>query len=217
MGDSTKRIPQPVVKRLTRYLTQLQALLERGDEWVSSDELADAMGLSSSTVRQDISHLDFSGISKRGYATQGLADVLMRVLGADSPVNVVIVGAGNLGRALALHGNFSRSDIHICAVFDADPKVVGSRIGSIKVRPMRDLPKVVQANNVGIGIIAVPGASAQTVADHLIAAGVAGLLNLASTHILAPRDVAVVDTRILASLRELCYAIKVAPRGKSRT
>jgi len=165
------------------------------------------LGLTSSTVRQDLSHLDFSGTSKRGYETEGLFRVLVGVLGADKPWNMVVVGAGNLGRALALHEEFSRRGFHIRGIFDADPGKVGRKLGSLTVRRMDELPVLVPEWGVEMGIIAVPATAAQDVADRLIASGVRGLLNLALTHITVPQDVAIIDSRIVASLLELSHLV----------
>ena len=108
MTNTTKAVPAPVLKRLTDYYATIQGLRAEGVEWVSSSEVADALGLTSSTVRQDLSHLNFAGVSKRGYETSGLETALARALGADKIWNMLVVGAGNLGRALALHQAFRR-------------------------------------------------------------------------------------------------------------
>ncbi len=114
----SKAIPPSVVRRLTKYLTQVQSLIAKGSEWVSSRDLADGLGLTSSTVRQDLSHLDFSGISKKGYEVCKLQKVLKGVLGADQEWKTVVIGAGNLGNAIALHGELLRRGFVICAIFD---------------------------------------------------------------------------------------------------
>ena len=201
-------MPDSVVRRLSRYLMMVQRLSQQGAEWVSSLELAEALGLTSSTVRQDLSHLDFSGISKRGYSTTGLAASLARALGADREIPVVVVGAGNLGRALAQHEEFGRQGFKICGIFDRDARLVGERVGAHTVREIKDLPAVMSSGGVEIGIIAVPPGAAQEVADRLIMAGVRGLLNMTTAHILVPGKVSVVDARIVACLQELTYAIK---------
>jgi redox-sensing transcriptional repressor len=207
------RIPLSVVRRLPKYLTQAQRLCQAGVEWVSSKDLAEALGLTSSTVRQDLSHIDFRGISKRGYSTAGLEASLAQTLGADHEVCCVVVGAGNLGRALALHEEFLRQGFKICGIFDNSPALIGKRVGRLVVQPVQELPGVVCGQDVDIGIVAVPHVSAQQVADHLILAGVRGLLNLTTAHIVVPRKVAIVDARILANLRELAYAVKmIEPR-----
>lgn len=204
------RIPASVVRRMPKYLTHAQQLRQAGMEWVSSSELADALSLTSSTVRQDLSHIDFSGISKRGYSTAGLEAALASTLGADHEICCVVVGAGNLGRALALHEEFLRQSFKICAIFDSNTALHGKRVGKLVVQGMDELPGVVCGLDVDIGIVAVPPEVAQQVADRLILAGVRGVLNLTTAHLVVPRNVSVVDARILASLRELAYAVKIS-------
>jgi redox-sensing transcriptional repressor len=202
-------IPGPVVRRWPRYLTHLQWLRRSGVEWVSSSQLGEALGLTSSTVRQDLSHLDFHGVSKRGYSTAGLEATLAAAFGADQEIACVVVGAGNLGRALAQHEEFYRQGFKICGVFDNNPAATGKRVGKLVVQEMSELSGVVCGQDVDIGIVAVPYAAAQQVADQLIMAGVRGLLNLTVAHLVAPKKVAVVDARFLASLRELAYAVRI--------
>jgi len=208
-------IPPAVLQRLPRYLAQVQILCARGVTWVSSAELADKLSLTSSTVRHDLRHVEFSGISKRGYETAGLRAALERMLGADVSWNVAVVGAGNLGRALALHEEFVRRGFIISALFDSDKKKIGRRFGQLKVRGMDQLPQTIVQNKIDIGVIAVPASAAQRVADLLIASGIRGLLNLSSTHIIAPRQVPVVDARIVASLQELAHLIRIRGREGS--
>jgi redox-sensing transcriptional repressor len=201
-------IPPSVIKRMTKYLAYVQGLNAAGVEWVSSSELADTLGLTSSTVRQDLSHVDFSGTSKKGYETQGLEAELVRVLGTDLTWRTIVVGAGNLGRALVLHEDFAERGFDICGIFDSDKRKVGTAVGHLNVQNMDELAGTIRSKNVRIGVIAVPASVAQNVAHLLIAAKIRGLLNLALTHITAPKSVAVVDARIAASLMELSYAIK---------
>jgi redox-sensing transcriptional repressor len=210
MLNSKKAIPPSVVKRLPRYFACVQALCAEEVEWVSSTELADQLGLTSSTVRQDFSYFDFSGISKRGYETRGLQKMLSAILGADTQWKVVVVGAGNLGHALALHEEFARRGFHIVGIFDSDAEKVGLAIGALTVQPMAELSSVVSEAGVEMGIVAVPAIAAQSVADLLVKAGVTGLLNMALTHVVAPKPVAVIDSRIVASLLELSYAVSLA-------
>lgn len=204
-----ERIPPTVVRRLPKYLAHAQRLRQAGVEWISSAEIGEALGLTSSTVRQDLSHIDFYGISKRGYSTAGLEASLAQTLGADHEICCVLVGAGNLGRALAQHEEFARQGFRICGVFDASPAVIGKKVGKLVVQSMADLPGVVCGQDVDIGIVTVPHTAAQRVADQLILAGVRGLLNLTSAHLIVPKKVPVVDARVVASLRELAYAVKV--------
>lgn len=203
-----KHIPNAVIKRLTKYLTCVQDLLSQGEEWVSSHELAEILSLTSSTVRQDLTYIDFSGISKKGYECRTMITVLSRLLGADIKWNVVVVGAGNLGKALALHEEFARRGFNICGIFDVDKNKIGEKVGKLVVRNLKDMPKMISSHDVDIGIMAVPSMAAQNVADLLIASGIKGLLNLSLTHIIVPRKVAIIDSRVIASLMELTHSIK---------
>jgi redox-sensing transcriptional repressor len=204
------KIPVAVVRRMPKYLTQAQYLRQEGVQWVSSLALAETLGLTSSTVRQDLSHIDFQGVSKRGYSTVGLEAALARTLGVDRDITCILVGAGNLGRALALHEGFGRQGFKIVGVFDSSPAVVGKKVGRFTVRPMSSLVAVVADQNVEIGILSVPHEAAQAVADQLILSRVRGLLNLTAAHLRTPAAVPVVDTRVLSSLRELAYAVRSA-------
>jgi redox-sensing transcriptional repressor len=208
-------LPPAVVPRLTKYLALIQQLSSEGVQWVSSQDLADALGLTSSTVRQDLSHVDYSGISKRGYETTGLEKVLAGILGADREWKTVVIGAGNLGMALARHEEFLRHGFTMCGVFDSDEKKIGRKVGRLTVRGMRDLPAFVGSEMVQVGVLAVPASAAQSCADLLIASGIKGLLNLSLAHLIAPRTVAVMDSRMIASLIELTHAITLRQNPSS--
>lgn len=210
---SIARIPGAVVRRLPKYLTQAQQLRQQGVEWVSSADLAETLGLTSSTVRQDLSHIDFQGISKRGYSIIGLETALARTLGVDRDLVCVLVGAGNLGRALSLHEEFGRQGFKFVGVFDNHPSVIGKKVGRFVVQDVTELATVVRDQKVELGIVSVPHEAAQFVAGQLIQAGVRGLLNLTTAHLIVPETVAVVDARVLASLRELAYAVRSQPGG----
>jgi len=206
-------IPNPVIRRLPKYLVHVQELREEGVAWASSQEIADALGLTSSTVRQDLSHMDLKGISKKGYDTGQLEAVLRQVLGADMVHRVVIVGAGHLGRALAEHGAFAQRGFEICGLYDRDESLFGRTYGQVEVQSIEDLPRVTRQVKIDIGLIAVPSQAAQEVADVLVKAGVRAILNLAYKHVQVPEGVTVVDARIMESLQELAYALRNTPAG----
>ena len=209
--EKSSAIPNPVIHRLPKYLVHVQELREDGVEWASSQHIADALGLTSSTVRQDLSHLDLTGISKKGYETTQLEGVLRKVLGADILHQVVIMGAGHLGRALAEHGAFFERGFEIVWLFDKDESLHGRRFGDVVVHPVEKLQELLGSKGIDIGIIAVPSHAAQPVADQLVACGIKAILNLAYKHIRVPAGVNVVDARIMESLQELAYAL-----GKNR-
>jgi redox-sensing transcriptional repressor len=207
MDKLRRRLPPLVVRRLPKYLAYVQELAEQRIEWVSSHALAEQLGLTSSTVRQDFSFFDFRGTSKRGYEVAGLQRMIESVLGNNREWRMVIVGAGNLGKALVLHEDFGRRGFKICGIFDSDPAKLGQPIGVLTIQGLRELPAAVNACKATIGVIAVPAPAAQQVADLLIASGVSGLLNLALTHLSVPQRVAVIDSRIVAGLLELTHLV----------
>jgi redox-sensing transcriptional repressor len=200
-------VPIPVIRRLSHYLQYVRVQMESGQEWISSRELAEALDVTSSTVRQDLSCLDVSGTARRGYRIEELERAVLTLLGRDRHRNLVIVGAGNLGRALARHGEFERQGFTICGLFDSSPDQVGCEVGDLIVQNMGELPSAVSERDVEIGVIAVPVAAAQEVADGLVAAGVRGILNMACTHVRTPDSVSVVEARMFCSLSLLSYAI----------
>ena len=145
---------------------------------------------------------------KEGYESVLLEAVLSDVLGAGHIHRVVIVGAGLMGRALALHADFEEYGFKTVAILDVDPKIIGEAVGSVTVKPMTALGRIVKRWDVDIGIIAVPAAAAQPVADKLVAAGIRGLMNLAHTHLSIPDNIYVVEARLIARMQEIAYAIR---------
>src|SRR6185503_12923253 len=147
------RIPRPTVKRLSLYLRELETLLEKKHETISSKQLGQALGLTDAQVRKDLAFFGQFGHPGIGYKIPDLIAQLRKILGTDRQWNAAIVGAGNIGRALMPYARFRRKGFEIVAVFDSDPKVIGSVIAEHKVRPMRDLPTLVRERNILIGIV----------------------------------------------------------------
>lgn len=212
--DDRAPIPIPVIRRLSHYLQHVRVQIEQGREWISSLELAEALEVTSSTVRQDLSWLDISGTAKRGYKTADLEASVLQLIGKDRTSNIVIVGAGNLGRALSQHEEFSRQGFIICGLFDSSSRVIGKKVGKLIVQDMNELPQAVKEKNIEIGVISVPAKAAQAVADQLVSAGVQGVLNMSSAHVRTPNGVSMVEARMFSSLSLLSYAIK-ARKGAS--
>ncbi len=204
-----KEIPSPVIRRVSKYLIHIERLEEKGRKWVSSKDLADALGLTRSTVRMDVSYLRVSGVSKRGYAVEKFRKTVAKFLGVHKGCKVIIVGAGNLGRALALHKAFAQKGFKIGGIFDSDSGLLNEKVGSLRIRSMDTLSQVVRRQKIRLAIIAVPAQAAQEVADKLVQAGVRGLLNLACADLIVPNSVAVIESRIAMDLRELCCAVRM--------
>lgn len=214
---SGKNASPAMVRRLTKYLSQVQLLSAQSARWVSSSDLAEALDLTSATVRRDLMPLDCQGTANRGYEVEALVRALAAFLGADTAWNCVVVGAGNLGKALALHGELPRRGFRIRGIFDTDGRKVGTRVGELVIQPAAALPLAIRKRRVDIAVIAVPAPAAQAVADLLIVSGIRGLLNLSLTHLSVPRWVSVVDGRLVASMLELAHAIKGRrPHGENQ-
>jgi redox-sensing transcriptional repressor len=198
-------IPEATVARLPVYLRALYTLADRGIATVSSEELAASAGVNSAKLRKDLSHLGSYGTRGVGYDVEYLVYQVSRELGLTQDWPVVIVGAGNLGRALANYGGFASRGFRIAALLDADPGVVGSQIARHTVRSAADLEAVVKEHTVSIGVIATPAASAQDVCDRLVAAGVTSILNFAPIVLSVPSGVDVRKVDLSIELQILAF------------
>ena len=198
-------IPEATVARLPVYLRALYGLAERGIGTVASEELAAAAGVNSAKLRKDLSHLGSYGIRGVGYDVDYLVYQVSRTLGLTQDWPVVIVGAGNLGRALANYGGFVSRGFTISAMLDSDTAIVGSRIARLRVRHVDELETVVARHKVAIGVIATPAGSAQAVCDRLVAAGVTSILNFAPLVLSVPEGVDVRKVDLSIELQILAF------------
>jgi redox-sensing transcriptional repressor len=180
-------VPEATVARLPIYLRALHGLADEGQTTVSSEALAEAAGVNSAKLRKDLSHLGSYGTRGVGYDVDHLIAQISRELGLSRRCSVVLVGVGNLGRALAGYGGFASRGLAIDALLDADRSRVGEQIAGLTVRHMDDLPDVV--TGVSIGVIATPADAAQEVCDRLVSAGVTSILNFAPTVLSVPSHV----------------------------
>ncbi len=212
-------IPEATIARLPVYLRVLYALADRGIATVSSEELAAAAGVNSAKLRKDLSHLGSYGTRGVGYDVDYLVYQVSRELGLTQDWPVVIVGAGNLGRALANYGGFASRGFRIAAVLDVDGSVVGQQIARHRVRSAEEIEAVVAEHEVSIGVIATPAAAAQLVCDRLVAAGVTSILNFAPVVLSVPPDVDVrkvdlsIELQILAFHAQRRAVVRVADGG----
>jgi redox-sensing transcriptional repressor len=178
-SPGARRIPEATVGRLPVYQRILEELLRSGTATVSSDLLGSLARVNAAKVRKDLSLLGSFGTRGAGYDTAFLIAQIDRELGLDHTWPVVIVGIGNLGRALAHSQGFTTRGFQVCAALDTDPEVVGEQVGEVVVRHLNDLPDIVAEQAPAIGVIATPPSAAQGVADLLVEAGVRSLLNFA--------------------------------------
>ncbi len=205
-GQRTRRrIPEATVARLPVYLRILSERFESGVSNMSSEELADAAGLNAAKVRKDLSYLGSYGTRGVGYDVEFLVYQIRRELGLTHDWHVVIVGAGNLGQALAGYGGFGERGFPVGGIVDVDEAKIGTIVGGVRVRHVDELASVVRSRNISIGVIATPGTAAQDAADALVAAGVTSLLNFAPAVISAPHGVSVRKVDLAVELQILSY------------
>lgn len=210
-APSVKRgkIPEATVARLPIYYRALTQLFERGETRVSSEELAELTGVTSAKLRKDLSHLGTYGTRGVGYEVEYLRFQIAREMGLNNDWSVVIVGLGNLGRALARYGGFGSRGFQIVGLFDHDAKLIGSKLrtgkSEIEIMPATDLARVVKQLKARLGVIAVPAEVAQKVCDDLVKAGVTSILNFAPTHLSTPDGVDVRRVDLASELQILAF------------
>jgi redox-sensing transcriptional repressor len=200
-----RRIPEATVARLPVYLRILLELSDSGTVSVSSEELADLAGVNAAKVRKDLSYLGTYGTRGVGYEVEYLIYQVRRELGLTHDWPVVIVGAGNLGQALAGYGGFSQRGFPIAGLVDTDVSKVGTLIADVRIRHVDDLPAIVRAERVSIGVVATPGSAAQDAADRLVKAGVTSILNFAPFVLTVPSSVMVRKVDLAVELQILSY------------
>ena len=204
-GRRGRRIPEATVARLPLYLRSLVEVAESRTVTISSERLAEMAGVNAAKVRKDLSYLGSYGTRGVGYDVEFLLFQISRELGLTQDWPVVIVGVGNLGHALANYRGFSARGFRVVALVDADQSKVGEPVGELAVRHIDELPEIVRADNVAIGIIATPAPVAQEVADRLVAAGVRSILNFAPAVISVPTDVSLRKVDLSIELQILSF------------
>jgi len=216
---SDRHIPEATVARLPVYLRSLLEVSAQGTETISSETLAEMAGVNAAKVRKDLSYLGSFGTRGVGYDVQYLVFQMSAELGLNQDWPVVVVGVGHLGHALANYGGFGERGFPIAALVDADPALVGTRIGDLVVHDMADLDAVVREHGIAVGVITVPAAAAQDVADALVAAGVHAIVNFAPAMVTVPDDVSLrkvdlaVELQILSFYRQRLGVQGGGPRG----
>src|SRR5215218_10107621 len=183
-------VPNPAVRRLSLYLRQLESFKRKERRTISSKQLGESLGLTDAQVRKDFAYFGQFGHPGIGYRVDDLIAQVKRILGTDKTWNVMLVGAGNLGRALLAYKGFDQKGFRLVAVFDADPSKIGKKHGPFNIQAMAELAETVRKQNIKLAMIAVPADHAQEVANQLVAAGVRGLLNFAPVSLTVPQDVA---------------------------
>jgi len=198
-------VPEIVVRRLPLYLRALTRLIEANHLITSSQELGEMLGMSSAQIRKDLSYFGEFGKQGMGYEVPYLRDQLRRILQVDRHWDMVLVGAGDLGHAIANYAGFKRWGYRVVAVFDNDPAKIGKPMGELTIRDVAELEETIQAGHVRIGILAVPAPHAQAVAERMVRGGIRAILNYAPINLNLPPEVRVHSIDPVVGLQSMSY------------
>jgi redox-sensing transcriptional repressor len=205
--DKRKNISMAVIKRLPKYHRYLTELIKNGVDRISSKDLSEKIGFTASQIRQDLNCFGDFGQQGYGYNVQELADQIKGILGLTREYKIIIIGAGNIGQALANYTRFEKLGFTLEAIFDANPKLVGIRIRDIAIQDVDTIEDYLKENPTDIGIICVHRLNAQKVCDMLVDNGVKGIWNFAPTDLSAPDSVIVENVHLSESLLTLTYLL----------
>ena len=184
-----KLIPDIVVGRLPIYLRALQRMLAENRHVTSSQELGERLGISAAQIRKDLSQFGEFGKQGTGYSIDYLAEQIRHILHVDQVWDIAVVGAGDIGSAVARYQGFANRGMRVAMIFDNDPGKIGSDVGSFTVQDINTLENKVREAGIKVAMIATPTKNAQEVADILIAGGVKAILNYAPISLSVPEDV----------------------------
>ena len=202
-----RKISRAVISRLPRYYRYLGDLLEAGVERILSNDLSKKMQVTASQIRQDLNNFGGFGQQGYGYNVKYLYTEIGKILGLDKDHNFIIIGAGNLGQALANYASFERNGFILKSLFDGNPRLEGVTIRGIPVRMLDELEGYLQENDIEIAALTLPKSKAEEVADVLVANGIKAIWNFAHTDLTLPKDVIVESVHLADSLMKLSYNI----------
>jgi redox-sensing transcriptional repressor len=202
---NAEKIPDIIIGRLPVYLRALQRLADKDIHTTSSQELGEIVGISAAQIRKDISQFGEFGKQGTGYAIPFLIEKLQDILKVDRVWEVVIIGMGDIGHALAHYQGFANRGFHVKMVFDNDPKKIGQKIGEFEVFDTARLAEKIKQHKIKLAMITVPASFAQEVADQLVKAGVKAILNYAPISLSVPEDVKVQYIDPVTHLQRMTY------------
>jgi redox-sensing transcriptional repressor len=202
---SAATVPDIIIGRLPLYLRALREMAMEGKEITSSQELGAKLGISSAQIRKDLSQFGEFGKQGTGYNIDFLVDQLCRILHVQKIWDVVVIGAGDLGKAIAHYGGFLDRGFQIVAVFDNDPQKVGQTVGRFTVKDTKYMLEEIRDKNIKVVMLAVPASEAQGVADELVRAGVQAILSYAPTSLKVPENIHIQYIDPVLHLQRMTY------------
>ena len=203
--EKKKNVSMAVIKRMPKYYRYLGELVKNDVDRISSKELGEKIGFTASQIRQDLNNFGDFGQQGYGYNVKELHNQIGTILGVGKEYNAVLIGAGNIGQAIANYSRFTDIGLGITAIFDANPKLVGMRIRDVEIKDIDELKEYLEENNIDMGILCVPRINAQKVCDVLVNGGVKGIWNFAQIDLHVPETVKVENVHLSESLLTLVY------------
>ncbi|QUH27465.1 redox-sensing transcriptional repressor Rex [Vallitalea guaymasensis] len=204
-----KKISTAVIKRLPKYYRYLGDLLENDVVRISSKELSNRMGVTASQIRQDLNNFGGFGQQGYGYNVEYLYNAIGKILGLENKYNTIIVGAGNLGQALANYTNFDKRGFEVKGLFDVNPRLIGITVRGIEIKDLDEMGSFIKENSIDLAILTLPKQKAPKVANDLVSYGIKGIWNFAPIDLkLSNKNVIVENVHLLDSLMTLSYNIK---------
>ena len=201
-------IPDIVIRRLPIYVRTLKGLTDEGQRSVSSEELANLIGVTAAQIRRDLSYFGKFGKQGKGYDIAYLSGTIDRILKLDRQWPMVLIGMGRLGHAIASYRGFSRSSFTIEGLFDQDPEKVGEQVNNLVVQPIDDVIETMREKGIRVGIISTPRTEAQEAADLLVEGGAEAILNYAPVILRVPENVTVREIDPVSALQSMTYYIE---------
>ena len=205
--EKKKNVSMAVIKRMPKYYRYLGELVKNDVDRISSKELGEKIGFTASQIRQDLNNFGDFGQQGYGYNVKELHNQIGAILGVGKEYNAVLIGAGNIGQAIANYSRFTDIGLGITAIFDANPKLVGMRIRDVEIKDIDELKGYLEENHIDMGILCVPRINAQKVCDVLVNGGVRGIWNFAPIDLHVPETVKVENVHLSESLLTLVYQL----------
>ena len=202
---NTDKIPDIIIGRLPVYLRALQRLADKGVLSTSSQELGEMIGISAAQIRKDISQFGEFGKQGTGYSIPFLVDRLRNILKVDRVWDVVIVGMGDMGHALARYNGFANRGFHVSMVFDNDSNKVGQKVGDFEIFNTNSMVEKIKQQKIKVAVLTVPASAAQEIAGLLVKAGIKAILNYAPISLNVPDDVSVQYIDPVTHLQRMTY------------
>lgn len=206
--EKKRSISMAVIKRLPKYYRYLRELDKNDVDRISSKELSEKIGFTASQIRQDLNNFGGFGQQGYGYNVDALHQEIGKILGLDTKYNAVLIGAGNLGQAIANYSGFRKAGFEIKALFDANPRMIGLKIRDFEILDSEDIEEFIKENEVDIAIMCIPKKGSQELADRLVNAGIKGIWNFVPVDLDVPESVIVENVNLTESLFTLSYLMK---------